>query len=264
MARSAEQQRAKSVTGVDGAETGVVIPGVETSFRLSNFFTSTDDAPRAAVTLARGGHGVLPIKAAWLARQQPLAVAKHHTVLLVAEGATSQDALVDILRLTRQGGQCHDSDVLTHRSRCLPNPVPGFVQMAVLPCPDAVWRCHKQTQAKENSHHKCLPGRSRARGARGGGVVFARGKAKEAGRVVSQCHQQSGEVSHAALHQSRYAKESARKAQGLIASWPWEMGPLAACLAACASTRLAGRSRSVRRSRRTRDHATLSREIPLT
>ena len=217
--------------GVDGLEAGVVIPGVETSFRLSNFFTTTDDAPRAAVTFARGGHGVLSIKATGPARQQTLSVAKHDAIFLVAEGTTSQDALVNVLRLSRQGAQCNavrDGTALN-----LPHGrILDLTGRRILPGPSDQ-RCGRhqpENQAQQPCHDLPMPERpprrlrcAQARGLRAQGCVpgvppcvrvgvSVGGTPRE--RHPAQQQQQSGEVDHAALHQSRYGIETAPKAQG--------------------------------------------------
>ena len=105
--KRAEGDPMGSVPGVDTLEAAVVIPGIETSFRLTHFFTTADDAPRAAVALTWGRHGVFTVVAARLAGQEAFAVAEHRAVLGVAKGAASQDALVYSLRLHRQGRQGH-------------------------------------------------------------------------------------------------------------------------------------------------------------
>lgn len=92
---------------VDALKAAVVILGVETSFRLTHFFTTTDDAPRAAVARTWGGHGVFTVVTAWLTGQEAFAVAEHRAVFGVTERTASQDASVDDLRLNRQRRQRH-------------------------------------------------------------------------------------------------------------------------------------------------------------
>ena len=93
--------------GVDALKAAVVILGIETSFRLTHFFTSADDAPCTTVTHAWGGYGVFTVETAWLTGQVALAVAENRAILGVAERAACQDASMDGLRLNRQVRQRH-------------------------------------------------------------------------------------------------------------------------------------------------------------
>ncbi|KGM40325.1 hypothetical protein JY96_10560 [Aquabacterium sp. NJ1] len=96
-----------STLGINQLKALVVIRSVETSFRLSNFFTSANDAPRAAVTFAWGGYGVLVIETAWPTGQDAFPVAEHHTVLGITKGPTRENTAVDVLGLRRKGRQGH-------------------------------------------------------------------------------------------------------------------------------------------------------------
>src|SRR5450830_487464 len=86
----------------DAAKARIVVLAVVAGFGRPDLATPTDNAPGTPVTRAWSLNGVFKVEAARLMGQDPLAVAKDHTVLLEGERPPGQDRLIGLAPLRRQ------------------------------------------------------------------------------------------------------------------------------------------------------------------
>src|SRR5690554_711447 len=85
------------------AEAFVVVAGVVPVLGVLGVLAAGDDTPGAAVVRARRGHGVLPVVAGVLVRQDPLPVLEPHAVVArVVERPAGEDVVDDLVHLRRQ------------------------------------------------------------------------------------------------------------------------------------------------------------------